>query len=187
MDDEVRESPVLMRMLQTLLEDVWSGELGPEVHIGVHPVRVRNFHEGKIHQKAHATLEGTHVDSTERVGVMMIERVNVADSSGETCLYDQSCPMGMRRDIPKQEAIIAPLRKKRIKLVKPFETITFVDGEFKHDGSPIIAKDPSKECWRSVLLIMCRRPLTVPSPIDDELIDGYTPRSPPQNRKRCKK
>lgn len=66
-------------MLTCVAEEVWADELGPEVHVGVHPVRVRNFSGEEIHNQAHATLEGTHVDSTERVAVIMIERHNVAD------------------------------------------------------------------------------------------------------------
>mmetsp|Transcript_12313 Transcript_12313/g.49372 ORF Transcript_12313/g.49372 Transcript_12313/m.49372 type:complete len:542 (-) Transcript_12313:183-1808(-) len=182
MPDDVRESPVLIKMLQTLLEEVWADELGPEVHVGVHPVRVRNFTTEEIHNNAHATLEGTHVDSTERVAVIMIERHNVAEGHGVTALYKKETPMGLRRDREEDEQELEKLRIMEVTLRAPFEGISFVDMEFKHDGSPVAAEDPSQKCWRSVCLVMCRRALTAESPVDSRVIDGYTPRSP-QRRK----
>merc|ERR1711934_710322 len=114
-------------------------ELGPEVHIGVHPVRVRNFEKDDngdfiIHDKAQCTLEGTHVDSTERVVVMMIERENVAEGYGKTSLYHSSCPFGKMRTNPDDEEIIGPLRIREVVLKEAFEAITFDDTNFKHDG-----------------------------------------------------
>eukprot|EP01060_Flectonema_neradi_P031517 TRINITY_DN4806_c0_g1_i1.p1 TRINITY_DN4806_c0_g1~~TRINITY_DN4806_c0_g1_i1.p1 ORF type:complete len:513 (+),score=81.88 TRINITY_DN4806_c0_g1_i1:96-1634(+) len=176
-DDSVRDSPVLRRMLQILLEDVWGGELGPEVHIGVHPTRVRNWHNDTIHNKLHATLEGTHVDSTEKVAVMLIERSNIG-AGGTTSLYSADCPMGLLRDNPSDEKILQKYRLASHTLKQPFEAITFSDTLFKHDASDFVAADPKQKAWRSLVLIMCRRPNTSKSPIDQRVLDGYTPRTP---------
>ena len=176
-DDCIRDSPVLTKMLQILLEDVWGGELGPEVHIGVHPTLVRNYHEGMIHNKLHATLEGTHVDSTEKVAVMLIERSNIG-GGGTTSLYSADCPMGLLRDDPDDEKILKKYRLVSHTLKEPFEAITFSDTKFKHDASDFIAADKSKKAWRSLVLIMCRRPNNSKSPVDKRVLDGYTPRTP---------
>ena len=174
--DSIRDSKVMRSILQTLLEDVWGGELGSEVHIGVHPTRVRNFHEGEIHNKLHATLEGTHVDSTHRVAVMMIERHNVGEG-GTTSLYDASCPMGLLREREADEEILKKHRILSHTLMDPLEALTFSDLEFKHDASNFTAKDPTKKAWRSLMLIMCRKPNGQKSPLDDRILDGFTPRS----------
>jgi hypothetical protein len=175
---EVREHPGLMHILRRLLEDVWSSELGPEVHLAVHPVLVRNFHEGALHTHAYATYEGTHVDSTMRVAVMLMDRKNVKAETARTSLYHSSCPIGKQRFVPEDEAEIAPLRLAEVCLKEPFQAITFDDSQFKHDASNPEADDPSKPMWRSVLLVMCRTPCVQASPLDSRTIDGFTPRSP---------
>ena len=174
--DRIRDSPVLRSILQTLLEDVWGGELGPEVHIGVHPTRVRNFHKDEIHNRLHATLEGTHVDSTHRVAVMMIERHNVG-AGGTTSLYSADCPMGLLRERPEDEEVLRKYRLASHTLKQPLEALTFSDTEFKHDASNFLAADPSKKAWRSLMLIMCRTPNPQKSPTDGRILDGFTPRS----------
>jgi hypothetical protein len=182
--DEIREHPALYSMLQTLLEDVWEGELGNEVHIGVHPVRVRNFDgiSGEIHNLMHTTFEGTHVDSTERVAVVLIDRHNIIETAPATSIYHGSCPLGLRRDVEEHERVIGPLRIFQHVLKKPFETITFDDTHFKHDASDFQAQNPNEKSWRCVMLIMCRTPVKLPSPFDGRPIDGYSPRTPRQLR-----
>eukprot|EP01062_Namystynia_karyoxenos_P036399 TRINITY_DN2650_c0_g1_i6.p2 TRINITY_DN2650_c0_g1~~TRINITY_DN2650_c0_g1_i6.p2 ORF type:complete len:559 (+),score=243.70 TRINITY_DN2650_c0_g1_i6:89-1678(+) len=183
--DDVREHPMLHKMLVTLLEGVWGGELGEEAHINVHPVRVRNFHEGALHDSIHATLEGTHVDSTERVAVVLIERHNVRPGMPKTALYRPECPVGKRRDIPEHEAEIGPLRVVEHQLAQPLEAITFDDRGFKHDATDFLPAADGERCWRSVMLVMCRRPVQLPSPLDQRDIDGCTPRSEPLDPADC--
>ena len=62
--------------------------------------------------------------------------------------------------------------------MQPLEAITFDDTAFKHDAEDSIAEDPGQKCWRSVMLMMMRRPCHEESPLDGHDIDGYTPRSP---------
>jgi hypothetical protein len=166
-------------MLQILLEDVWNNELGPDVHIGVHPVQTRNYYKGIINEarKCSPTLEGTHRDSTERVCVIMFERHNVAEGSGKTSLYPEQTPMGLRRDNPEHEKTLGPLRLAEHVLKEPLEAITFDDTNFKHDVSDFSPDDPSEKSWRSVVLIMARKPLSALSPVDGLEIDGMTPAS----------
>jgi hypothetical protein len=178
-DDQVREHPVLIRMLQILLEDIWGGDLGQYVHVNVHPVRVRNFDSINdiVHNEMHTVLEGTHVDSVEHVAVMLIEKSNVKSGMPKTALYEEKCPMGKRRDIPEDEEVISQFRIIDVVLDAPFEAITFDDRVFKHDASNFEAVDPEEKCWRSIMLIMCRRPVPLTSFDDGRLIDGLTPRS----------
>lgn len=101
-----------------------------------------------------------------------------------TALYKEETPMGLRRDLPDDEEVIAPLRLLEVTLKDRFEGISFVDTGFKHDGSPVEAEDTSQKCWRSVCLVMCRRALTAESPVDNRVIDGYTPRSPCRRKEK---
>eukprot|EP01061_Rhynchopus_euleeides_P040719 TRINITY_DN7014_c1_g1_i1.p1 TRINITY_DN7014_c1_g1~~TRINITY_DN7014_c1_g1_i1.p1 ORF type:complete len:527 (+),score=166.38 TRINITY_DN7014_c1_g1_i1:65-1645(+) len=175
--DELRDNATLCHMLQVLIERVWDGDLGQDVHVNVHPVRVRNFHENEIRQQAHATLEGTHTDSTMRVAVVLLERHNVRSGTAKTALYHPSAPMGLRRDVPEDEAVLAPKRLVDVELSAPLHAITFDDPLFKHDASDPRPADPNEKMWRCVLLIMCRYPCEQASPEDGHPIDGYTPRS----------
>jgi hypothetical protein len=63
-------------------------------------------------------------------------------------------------------------------LRQPLEAITFDDTAFKHDAEDSVAERAGEKCWRSVLLMMMRRPCHAESPLDGHDIDGYTPRSP---------
>ena len=173
----VRDHPAVKLIIQVLLERIWSGELGPDVHVNVHPVRVRNFHNGLLHNAAFATLEGTHTDSTNRVAVILIDRHNVCPGPAVTALYRSECPMGKRRNEAKDEAEIGPLRVAEVQLETPFEAITFDDTCFKHDASDPVAADPSRPMSRCVLLVMARVPCSQASPVDERPVDGYTPRS----------
>uniref|UniRef100_A0A0G4IG35 Uncharacterized protein n=1 Tax=Chromera velia CCMP2878 TaxID=1169474 RepID=A0A0G4IG35_9ALVE len=177
LDDATRHHPGLMRILQVLLEKVWDHELGPQVHIAVHPVLVRNYHEGALHTQAYSTYEGTHVDSTMRVAVILLGRQNVKAGTATTSLYHSSCPIGKQRFVSEDEAHLAPLRLAEVTLTEPLQAITFDDCEFKHDASNPEPEDPSEPMWRSVLLVMCRVPCTERSPLDDHAVDGGTPRS----------
>eukprot|EP00475_Leptophrys_vorax_P039401 TRINITY_DN7110_c0_g1_i1.p1 TRINITY_DN7110_c0_g1~~TRINITY_DN7110_c0_g1_i1.p1 ORF type:complete len:416 (+),score=97.86 TRINITY_DN7110_c0_g1_i1:94-1341(+) len=178
-DPAIREHPVLIQMLQVLLEDVWGGELGPNVHVNVHPVRVRSFDSisGAIHNEMQTVLEGTHVDSVERVAVVLIEKSNIMSDMPKTALYDGSCAMGKRRDIPEDEKEIAPLRVTEVCLDGRFEAITFDDNFFKHDASNFLPENPLEPSWRSIMLIMCRRPVKEESFVDGHQVDGLSPRS----------
>ena len=140
----------LHHIIRTLIEEVWNNDLGPEVHVAVHPLQVRNFHEGKLHDDVYATFEGTHVDSTERVAVIMLDRLNVREGTAKTSLYLPSCPIGLRRDIFDDEKILSPLRVDEIILMSPFDTISFDDLKFKHDASNPVPDDPLNVC-RDVL------------------------------------
>lgn len=175
--DSVRHSPGLVHLLRVLLERVWC-DLPGEVHVNVHPVRVRNFHESTIHNVAHATFEGTHTDSTHRVAVVLLDRHNVRPGTARTALYAKACAMGKRRDLPADEEEIERMRVVETELTHPFDAITFDDTHFKHDASDPRALDPSQKMWRCVLLVMMRLPCSNPSPIDNRPIDGYTPRTP---------
>eukprot|EP01065_Artemidia_motanka_P006051 TRINITY_DN1293_c7_g1_i1.p1 TRINITY_DN1293_c7_g1~~TRINITY_DN1293_c7_g1_i1.p1 ORF type:complete len:522 (+),score=200.32 TRINITY_DN1293_c7_g1_i1:80-1645(+) len=174
---DIREHPMILEMLRGLLEGVWGGELGEEVHVNVHPVRVRNFHKGEVHKRLHATLEGTHIDSVERVAVVMIERHNVKAGMPKTALYSADCPIGKRRDDPEDEAIIGPKRVTEHMLREPLEAITFDDTQFKHDATDFLPETDGEKSWRCVMLVMARKPVQLPSPIDGRTIDGTTPRS----------
>jgi len=177
--NDVREHPILFSMLKTLLEQVWNNELGDEVHVNIHPVRIRNFYNGKLNanQLMETTKEGTHTDSTERVAVVMIERKNVREGLPRTSLYAKECPLGKRRDDAADEVEIGPLRITEHVLAQPLEAITFDDTAFKHDAENIVPEMEGEECHRCVLLIMCRTPVRLPSPIDGHDIDGLSPRS----------
>jgi len=177
--DDFREHPALIHILQMLLEHVWGCELGSRVHINVHPVRVRNFDSVTeiVHNEMHTVFEGTHVDSMERVAVMLIERGNVKDSQPVTSLYSRDCAMGLRRDIPEDEEVLKGYRLYEHVLMDPLETLTFDDTAFKHDASDFHPEDETSKSWRSILLIMCRRPVERESFVDGHDIDGLTSRS----------
>ena len=86
---------------------------------------------------------------------------------------NQSAPFGLLRSKEEDEKILKEYRICEHILSTPFEAITFDDMRFKHDGDCLLAEKPSEKAWRSVMLVMARRPLSVPSPLDGRVIDGF--------------
>eukprot|EP00992_Anisonema_acinus_P000916 TRINITY_DN10325_c0_g1_i3.p1 TRINITY_DN10325_c0_g1~~TRINITY_DN10325_c0_g1_i3.p1 ORF type:complete len:276 (-),score=53.73 TRINITY_DN10325_c0_g1_i3:143-922(-) len=155
--NHLREHPVLHDILLTL-NNVWSQDLGPEMNVNVHPVRVSNYFNGSIHNEAKLTPEGTHKDSVERLAIVLLERHNVLDGTAKTAIYSDLCPLGKLRGKPGDEEEIGPLRLVDAELKHPFEVLTFDDTRFKHDASIPIPENAKQPMHRYVLLIMCRKP-----------------------------